>query len=90
MAHHKRKRPRSLATRGSSYNGLKRRLEDRGVDIETSYHFMRNYPRYWDIIRHSRPARQHNAQVARMVVKGDVDADDAIWMNGRKPHIYYW
>lgn len=57
----------------------------------TRVHSMRSYPRWWDIIFHTKPKRRAQQAMLQGVIKGRVDADDAAWpLGNHKPHNYYW
>jgi len=47
-------------------------------------------PAKWNRSFHSRPHRARERRVARQVVTGAVDADEALWPVLRKPTIYFW
>ena len=84
MAHHKRKRPRAHQRRGGSANYYNRRLGE-GHD----YCWYTNYPRAWDKVFHTRPARARTRQLETLVLKGH-DPDNMTWPVYRRPHRYYW
>lgn len=85
MAHYKRKRPRMAGKWGYSRKGLDYRL---GNDPERVL-WLANWPRWHDILYHSRPPRRRTKALERRVLKGD-DPDNLVWPDGRKPHEYYW
>lgn len=51
---------------------------------------MSNYPKWWDIMHHTRPTRRKNQQVLHGILRAKVDPEGAFWRDGRRPHIYYW
>jgi hypothetical protein len=59
-------------------------------DWPDEFNMMANWPRWWDIMHHTRPARRKNRQTLNRVLREVVDPDGAFWCDGRKPHIYYW
>lgn len=86
MAHYKRKRPRSTVAGNYSANGLRRRL---GIDSWDGIHWLGNWPRWWDKMHHTRPARREGRSLETKILRGH-DPDDMVWPDGRKPHSYYW
>jgi hypothetical protein len=85
MAHYKRKKPRISPSRGYSRNGLKHRLGDR----HHKFAWIDNWPKYWDVLMHTKPSRRKQRKLEVAVMKGE-DPDNMTWPEGRKPHIYYW
>lgn len=51
------------------------------------WHWLQNYPGWWDTLYHHRPARQKNRKLIHDVSRGDNPTD---WPDHRKPHKYYW
>lgn len=86
MAHYKRKRPRT--TGGQKQYDKWKAKKFKGVG--RYYWWMGNWPRWWDIVFHTRPNRRRASVVTRNVLLGKVDVDDASWPVSKKPHIYYW
>ena len=84
MANFKRNKPRARTQRGYSRRAGNARFE--------KHHFawMCSWPAWWDIIYHRRPMRARGAAIERQVMKGVVDADNAVWPLSKKPHQYYW
>jgi hypothetical protein len=75
MAHYKRRRPRIAGTRNPTSRG----------------HWLNHYPRWWDIMHHTRPRRRDERRITWLVLTGDLDPDAATWPLGNsRPHIYYW
>ena len=90
MAHHKRKKPRTRTYARGSAKGRERRLIDKGQPVP-EWPWIGTWPAFWDILRHSRPRRRETSRLARAVLMGWVDPDDAAWpLGNHKPHIYYW
>lgn len=85
MAHYKRKKPRQAPSRGYSGRALARRI---GEDLFNEV-WMKNYPRHWDKVFHTRPARARTRLLEQRILRGE-DPDDLVWPDYRKPHIYYW
>lgn len=81
MAHYKRKYPRT-ASSGPHYSKWESKKRNR--------HWMSNYPRWWDVVFHTRPNRRANTRMMRSVFIGNVDEDEAVWPLSKKPHKYYW
>lgn len=79
MAHYKRKRAKTSSSGQSNdrWNNKQRR-------------WMCHWPRWWDIVFHTRPTRRRAGMVTRNVLLGKVDAEDASWPMSKKPHVYYW
>lgn len=90
MAHYKRKKSRSQSSGYYSQNGLKNRLDDLGVAEGDRKRWHKHYPRHWDKVYHTKPARIKTHRLEHEVCSGRRDADDTVWPDGRKPHIYYW
>lgn len=59
-------------------------------DWPDEFNMMANWPRWWDIMHHTRPARRKNRQTLNRILREVVDPDEAFWRDGRKPLIYYW
>ena len=74
MANYKRKRPKTAVTHNA---------ESRG-------HWLRHWPRWWDVVFHTRPSRRRASRLVADFVSGRRDPDDTIMPNGRQPHEYYW
>lgn len=89
MAHYKRKHPRSSSSGYYSANGLKNRLDDIGLDPRSRKKWHQGYPRWWDKVFHTRPARTKNRVLEKKILK-DADSENMCWPDNRKPHIYYW
>lgn len=84
MAHHKRKRPRSLAGAGS-YNAVSRKMKECGLE----WRWYQNTPSSHNIFFHHRPKRREVKRLEQKVLKGE-DPDSIAWPLARKPHKYYW
>jgi hypothetical protein len=52
--------------------------------------YNQGYPHKWDIQCHSRPRRAQEKQMAKRLLKGAIDSEEANWPLSKKPHIYYW
>lgn len=92
MAHYKRKRARTQGSGHYSNNGYRHRFGMSEEEFDGSRMlraWYRNYPRYWDKVFHTRPARRKTRQLEQKVLHGE-DPDNMTWPDGRKPHIYYW
>lgn len=53
-------------------------------------YWLRHWPKWWDVVYHTRPHRREAAAVTNKVVRGVLDADAAVWPVSKKPHLYYW
>lgn len=84
MAHHKRKRARSLSSIGSK-NDVVREMKAKG----TSWRWYESEPASHHIVFHHRPKRREVKRLEKLVVKG-ADPDDIPWPLAKKPHVYYW
>lgn len=85
MAHYKRKRPRTTGGQ-KRYN----KWEAKKFECVGRYYWwMKHWPRWWDIVFHTRPHRRRAAAITRAVLKG-ADADNANWPVSKKPHNYFW
>lgn len=83
MAHYKRHRPRSNNTHGA-------RWTRRQCDARPDYAWMRHWPRWWDIVFHTRPQRRRQRECVVAVMHG-ADPDGIAWpLGNHKPHTYYW
>jgi hypothetical protein len=85
MAHYKRKRPQTTARKGYSAKGLERRLQCSPSKVR---HYD-NWPRWHDKLHHTRPTRRQTHQHLLAVLNG-ADPDEMTWLDGRKPHEYFW
>jgi hypothetical protein len=52
--------------------------------------WIRHWPRWWDIVFHTRPRRRRDAELTHAVQRGVLDADNVAWSVDKKPHHYYW
>jgi hypothetical protein len=82
MAHYKRGRPRTSPSHNTRWN--KWRSEN-----VPEYRWMSHWPRYWDIVFHTRPHRRRTRECVVLVMQGR-DPDNIAWPVAKKPHIYYW
>lgn len=85
MANYKRRRPRTQLTH-SPWIGR----EIRDPSSPRYYNWTGCYPRWWDIVFHTRPWRRRERAMLRAVLLGQLDADEAPWPVPHKPHRYYW
>jgi hypothetical protein len=105
MAHYKRKRSRTSVGSHTSTTFYRKRLGLKPAylgrdwwksDIPASvlwpaeFNMMSNWPRWWDIIHHTRPTRRKAKQITRSVLLGKLDPDNAVWPKHRDKHCYYW
>lgn len=59
------------------------------VEGKTKVKSMSTWPRWHDILYHSRPRRRRDKKVADDIVTDRLDADEAAWPTAKKPHKYY-
>ncbi len=75
MAHFRRRRPRGKTT-GNKPTGTS---------------CLHTWPSWWDVVFYRRPARRAAKIITGKVIRGEVDADEAVWnIHRTKPHKYYW
>ncbi len=74
MSHYKRKRPRTASTHNPRSRGF----------------WLRHWPSWWDILKHTRPERRRARRLLDAIRAGRTDADAAAWPVPHRPHIYYW
>ncbi len=84
MAHYKRKRPRTSGT----HSPMNRREID--APGRPKHWWLGAEPRWHDVVFHRRPRRREAAAVARAILVGGLDPDDAIWPHAKWPTTYYW
>lgn len=53
------------------------------------YHWLSQWPRFWDVIMHTRPRRRRTRAAVVLVMQGR-DPDGITWPVAKKPHKYYW
>lgn len=82
MAHYKRGRPRTSPSHNTRGNWDKHTPPPRWM-------LMSSWPRYWDILYHTRPRRRRTREAVVAVMQGR-DPDAILWPVEKKPHIYYW
>jgi hypothetical protein len=58
-------------------------------DIGNYFHWMTT-PSHWNHDFHTVPRRAKERQLTQKIKKGELDPDDTVWPDGKKPHIYYW
>ncbi len=76
MANYKRKRPGTSPTHGARNSGI---------------YWLSNWPRWWDIIFHTRPRRRREKHMLKAVMSNRFDFDEACFdIANHKPHRYYW
>lgn len=64
---------------------------NRGRKISSGeFSMMSSYPAWWDRIFHTKPRRAKERRIARAILIGHIDADNAAWPHQKRPHIYYW
>lgn len=63
---------------------------NKGRKISGPYSPMSSYPKWHDIVFHTRPKRRAGRALEKKVLQG-CDPDDMAWpLGNRKPHKYYW
>lgn len=60
------------------------------VQANTHVKSMSSWPRWHDIVYHSRPRRRAEKKAADDLVADRQDAEAALWAVEKKPHKYYW
>ncbi len=101
MANYKRKRARTFPRRPQRSDISFRKKhdlkpirvewwEDDPVPRHLRYSWLGNWPRWWDIVFHTRPKRRENRALEQKIMKG-YDPDELVWPAGNhKRHTYYW
>jgi hypothetical protein len=51
---------------------------------------MRNWPRWHDVLHHTRPRRRRDRATANAIFHGKIDPENATWELSKKPHVWYW
>lgn len=51
---------------------------------------MNSWPKWWDVVFHTRPARARARDIVRQIEHELVDPDEAVFDPLHKPHKYYW
>lgn len=77
MANFKRRRPRTNV-RGRHHDAR---------SAPPSYNWMAHWPRWWDIVFHTRP-RRRRTRVAEIKVMQGLDPDAILWPVEKRPHVY--
>jgi hypothetical protein len=89
MANFKRRRSVTTATKGATRvrGERQRKYKDGG---SYSWYWLTRWPKWWDVVFHTRPKRRRQRQCIIAVLQGD-DPDNIVWPLGNsKPHKYYW
>ncbi len=68
----------------------RKRPRTAGGQQHSGGYWLRHWPRWWDIIFHTRPRRRRDDALTRAVARGALDADNVAWSVEHKPHRYYW
>lgn len=85
MANFRRNKPK-IRTFARSRNKWKfRKLEEKGC----WFYWMNSWPKWHDVIFHTRPRRRYDKACEGLVLKG-ADADSMTWPEDKKPHKYFW
>lgn len=85
MANYKRGYPRTKSRRKRD-NWADKKLP--GYD---GWRWLNSWPRWWDIMFHTRPWRRESKKLLRDVVSGRKDWDEVSFNSSyHKPHQYYW
>jgi hypothetical protein len=58
-------------------------------DIGNYFHWMTT-PSHWNHDFSTVPRRAKERELTQKIKKGELDPDDTLWPDGKKPHIYYW
>ena len=83
MAHYKRRKSRVESSPHTSARSWK-------AHEAIGYRWTKHYPRWHDIVFHTRPRRRFDRKVEGDIVADRVDAEAALWAAEKKPHKYYW
>lgn len=81
MAHYKRRRPRTSPAHHARGSGK--------WDRPPEWRWMSCWPRWHDIVFHTRPQRRRTREAVVLVMQGR-DPDTILWPVEKKPHIFYW
>lgn len=84
MANHRRRRPRA-----ASYGRKRQSYKVRHTPEWNRYGWRRNWPRWHDVVFHTRPRRRRTRACVVLVMQG-TDPDLILWPIEKKPHVYYW
>jgi len=57
---------------------------------QVDYLHWQSTPSWWNHERHTVPRRQKERALLNKIRSGYLDADDVVFPNGSKPHIYFW
>jgi hypothetical protein len=60
------------------------------ANSRSNFHSMRHYPKWWDVVFHTRPTRAANKRLERELEQDKVDPDEALGPVAHKPHKYFW
>lgn len=63
---------------------------NRGKRIGGNMSMMNSYPRWHDIMFHTRPRRKAERHMEQQMLHGRLDPEAANWPLAHKPHKYYW
>jgi hypothetical protein len=61
----------------------------RDVDNWWNISYNRN-PGWWTNLVETRPKRMRDKLLARKIIKGELDPDEALFELDYRPHIYWW
>jgi hypothetical protein len=105
MAHYKRGYPRSTSTGLTSVTEFRKKCGLKPYKLPAwnsderlatrkhwpdEFNMMANWPRWWDVLYHTRPARRKAKAMMLKIRIGRIDPDDTMFPDYRKPLIYYW
>ena len=51
---------------------------------------MDNWPRWFDVVFHTRPQRRRTKAMEQKILSGRLDPDNTAWPLSKKPLVYYW
>lgn len=83
MANFHRRRPRAATRSGYSTRAGNARFR------EINPAWMCWWPRWWEVVFHTRPNRRRGRVAEIKIMKG-FDPDAVLWPVEKKPHQYYW
>lgn len=52
-------------------------------------YWLRHWPRWHDVLFHSRPFRRRETELLSSVMQGR-DPDEIAWPRYHRPHVWYW
>ena len=53
-------------------------------------YWLHHWPKWWDVIYHTRPRRHATRECESAILRGIADADEVAWPLQKRPKWYYW